>query len=515
MCICNCTACPLAQLQGIEGHPHVVHWHAANIRTDDSFVLCLELGYCDVLEVLHSSDERGLQARYRLREWMLQLAVALESIHKKGVAHRDIKPENLLLCTRHEASFKTSSAGGALVKPNTGPPVPPAHSLARALMSDLEARFPERVQQAKAGDESSIRFLLGMLPEMHREYKEAAVNEVLHSEVRGMRPILKLCDFGYASMVRGEEKVPVGYSPVGSMRYAAPEVYMRHLIFTEEFEFIKLWGRERMVSLQQEPYDARFIDVWSFGVTLYVLVFGSMPFRAACVNDRRFRSFVRESDPAAIASEVCAPDSVYWGPSYDQRPWKWPRSASAAIKHLLQQCMRVDPEKRWSFSQIRTHPWFATPDWQPPTEEPADMPTPSHAAAAAASQASSTPSVRFEEAFRQAAVSTAHENGLGKPGGLRQWSHGSPPSCRRPSAATVHPPPQDLLEHLGMGEHMEWLDDKKVTLADPPQVPPVPGWPAGGTLPCQHTHFTRDACTGSYDEFQHKLLHAAPIMHAL
>ena len=147
--------------------------------------------------------------------------------------------------------------------------------------------------------------------------------------------------------------------------------------------------------------------------------------------------------------------------------------------------------------------------------------TPSHGAAAAAAgagpapPASSTPSVRFEKASKQAVVSTAHQNGLGKPGGLRQWSHGSPPSSRRPSAATVHPPPQDLLEHLGMGEHMEWLDDKKVALSDPPQVPPVPGWPAGGTLPCQHTHFTRDACTGSYDEFQHKLLHAAPIMHAL
>ncbi len=494
------------QLQAVGGHPHVVHWHAAHMRADDSFVVCLELGFCDILEVLHSCKERGLQARYRLREWMLQLAVALQAVHSKGVAHRDVKPENLLLCTRHEASLKSGST--QRVKEHVGPPVPPTSSLARAVWSDLQSTMPSTVQAAMDGDEEAADELLVAMPALHKQYKKAALADVLAQEVTGMRPILKLCDFGYASTVREGEQVPVGYSPVGSMRYAAPEVYMRHLIFTEEFEFVNLWGRERMASLQQEPYDSRFIDVWSFGVTLYVLVFGSMPFRAACVNDRRFRAFVRDSDPSAIALEVCAPDAAYWSASYDQRPWKWPKGTTPALKHLLRQCMRVDPEKRWTFAQIREHPWFGTPEWVPPdSEELAEHPL------------HTPPSPSLQPSLHPARNSDASSD---------DDAGDTPASARSPKAraakagtGTGQLPkgPMGSLQDIKQQttELMPWLKDldEVELLGGYTRAPPQPGWPVGSAPPCVSHAEAHAASNVTYDVMLHKRLQQAQILRCI
>ena len=496
-------------------------------------MFCLELAFCDVLEVLHASDDRGLKARYRLREWMLQLAVALQAVHAKGIAHRDIKPENLLLCTRHKASLRSAlpEDGSTPIfnKPNIGPPINDMDSLARSILSDLEVGHPGMLLAAKNGDERAVEAALLALPELHARYKKHAVQDMLGDDIHSMRPILKLCDFGYASMVREGDTVPVGYSPVGSMRYAAPEVYMRHLIFTEEFEFIKLWGRDRLASLQLEPYDSRRIDVWSFGVTLYVLVFGAMPFRAACVNDRRFRAFVRESDPDAIALEVCAPSSEYWGPAYDQRPWKWPKGATAALKHLLQQCMRVDPEKRWTFDRIRKHAWFGNPDWVPP------LPKQSGGTAAAGKHGQqSTAAPPALSGAGAASPHQPHKHSVHFDRGVRPAPNGSEDSPKRFSG----PPPDkglltrhltggtsvpaftgavsnsELLEGLGIAP-MHWLEEMPTPLASFDRDSAVPKLPFEPCEPAGSDTFVRKACSSSYDALLHSVTTRCTIVGAL
>ncbi|KAH9711730.1 protein kinase domain-containing protein [Citrus sinensis] len=64
-------------------------------------------------------------------------------------------------------------------------------------------------------------------------------------------PRLKICDFGYSksSVLHSQPK-----STVGTPAYIAPEVLLRH------------------------EYDGKIADVWSCGVTLYVMLVGGYPF---------------------------------------------------------------------------------------------------------------------------------------------------------------------------------------------------------------------------------------------
>ena len=259
-------------------------------------------------------------------------------LHSKGIAHRDLKPENLLLCSQEDPRILSKPEAARL------PPLSPTGSTTAAL--PLSSPKPRLAPPA-------------LKP------KELVLDEVRSSELLSDRPIVKVCDFGYAAMAKDSAGRIVGYSPVGSMRYAPPEVYQRNLMFTDPDTFLDLWGQDTMDSLQGTPYDACAADVWSFGVTLYVLVLGSMPFKAPCVNNDRFRSFLMETQPQAQQQAICAPQHPVWqGPGAVKR-WRWPRANSPALAHLITRCMAVDPADRPSFSEITTHPWFTKPSWDP------------------------------------------------------------------------------------------------------------------------------------------------------
>jgi serine/threonine-protein kinase SRK2 len=64
-------------------------------------------------------------------------------------------------------------------------------------------------------------------------------------------PRLKICDFGYSksSVLHSQPK-----STVGTPAYIAPEVLLK------------------------KEYDGKIADVWSCGVTLYVMLVGAYPF---------------------------------------------------------------------------------------------------------------------------------------------------------------------------------------------------------------------------------------------
>ncbi|KAL4331999.1 hypothetical protein GQ457_07G023740 [Hibiscus cannabinus] len=124
-------------------------------------------------------------------------------------------------------------------------------------------------------------------------------------------PRVKICDFGYSksSVFHSQPK-----STVGTPAYIAPEV------------------------LSKKEYDGKIADVWSCGVTLYVMLVGSYPFEDP-VDPKNFRKTIGR----ILSVHYSIPDYV---------------RVSMDCKHLLSRIFVANPDKRISIPEIRSHPWF-------------------------------------------------------------------------------------------------------------------------------------------------------------
>ncbi|KAK7311119.1 hypothetical protein RJT34_09039 [Clitoria ternatea] len=124
-------------------------------------------------------------------------------------------------------------------------------------------------------------------------------------------PQLKICDFGYSksSVLHSQPK-----STVGTPAYIAPEV------------------------LSRSKYDGKVADVWSCGVTLYVMLVGSYPFEDPD-DPRNFRKTLQR----ILNVDYSIPNYV---------------RLSKDCANLLSQIFVASPEKRITISEIKTHPWF-------------------------------------------------------------------------------------------------------------------------------------------------------------
>jgi serine/threonine-protein kinase SRK2 len=145
-------------------------------------------------------------------------------------------------------------------------------------------------------------------------------------------PRLKICDFGYSkhSLIDSEPK-----STVGTPAYIAPEV------------------------LSHKAYDGKAADVWSCGVTLYVMVVGAYPFEDPS-DARNFRKTI-----ARIVSVNFAFPSAL--------------ALSEECKDLVRRIFVVDTARRFTIKDIKAHAWFqrnlpaelqnaVTNDGPPPSE---------------------------------------------------------------------------------------------------------------------------------------------------
>ncbi|KAK8642765.1 hypothetical protein V6N13_012097 [Hibiscus sabdariffa] len=124
-------------------------------------------------------------------------------------------------------------------------------------------------------------------------------------------PRVKICDFGYSksSVFHSQPK-----STVGTPAYIAPEV------------------------LSKKEYDGKIADVWSCGVTLYVMLVGSYPFEDP-VDPKNFRKTIGR----ILSVHYSIPNYV---------------RVSMDCKHLLSRIFVANPEKRISIPEIKSHPWF-------------------------------------------------------------------------------------------------------------------------------------------------------------
>ncbi|PKI74855.1 hypothetical protein CRG98_004627 [Punica granatum] len=124
-------------------------------------------------------------------------------------------------------------------------------------------------------------------------------------------PRLKICDFGYSksSLLHSRPK-----STVGTPAYIAPEV------------------------LSRREYDGKLADVWSCGVTLYVMLVGAYPFEDP-EDPKNFRKTISR----IMAVQYRIPDYVH---------------ISQDCRQLLARIFVASPARRITIKEIKSHPWF-------------------------------------------------------------------------------------------------------------------------------------------------------------
>ncbi|KAG8499315.1 hypothetical protein CXB51_005875 [Gossypium anomalum] len=218
-----------------------------------------------------------------------------EHVQREIMNHRSLKHPNIvrfkevLLTPTHLAIVMEYAAGGELFE----------RICSAGRFSEDEARF--FFQQLISG----VSYCHSMQI-CHRDLK--LENTLLDGSTA---PRVKICDFGYSksSVLHSQPK-----STVGTPAYIAPEV------------------------LSKKEYDGKIADVWSCGVTLFVMLVGAYPFEDP--NDpKNFKNTIGR----ILSAHYSIPDYV---------------RASVECKHLLSRIFVANPEMRITIPEIRSHPWF-------------------------------------------------------------------------------------------------------------------------------------------------------------
>ncbi|KAJ8453163.1 hypothetical protein Cgig2_008047 [Carnegiea gigantea] len=136
-------------------------------------------------------------------------------------------------------------------------------------------------------------------------------------------PRLKICDFGYSksSVYHSQPK-----STVGTPAYIAPEVLLR-----KEYDGKAIIDMELHSLLQ-------IADVWSCGVTLYVMLVGGYPFEDP-EEPKDFRKMIQR----ILSVHYTIPESI---------------NISQECRHLISRIFVADPESRITMPEIKRHDWF-------------------------------------------------------------------------------------------------------------------------------------------------------------
>ncbi|XAR73952.1 Non-specific serine/threonine protein kinase [Bertholletia excelsa] len=124
-------------------------------------------------------------------------------------------------------------------------------------------------------------------------------------------PRLKICDFGYSksSVLHSQPK-----STVGTPAYIAPEVLLK------------------------QKYDGKIADVWSCGVTLYVMLVGAYPF-----EDPDEPKDVRKTINRILNLQYSIPDNIQISPE---------------CQHLISRIFVGEPAQRIIIPEIMNDCWF-------------------------------------------------------------------------------------------------------------------------------------------------------------
>ncbi|GER30845.1 protein kinase superfamily protein [Striga asiatica] len=255
------------------------------------FVRDIGSGNFGVARLMRDKQTRELVAvKYIERGEKIDENVQREIINHRSLRHPNIiKFKEVILTPTHLAIVMEYASGGELFERicNAG------------RFSEDEARF--FFQQLISG----VSYCHSMQI-CHRDLK--LENTLLDGSPA---PRLKICDFGYSksALLHSQPK-----STVGTPAYIAPEVLLK------------------------KEYDGKIADVWSCGVTLYVMLVGAYPFEDPA-EPKDFRKTIHR----ILSVQYSIPDNI---------------NVSEECWHLISRIFVADPAQRITMNEIRNHVWF-------------------------------------------------------------------------------------------------------------------------------------------------------------
>ncbi|XP_060173255.1 serine/threonine-protein kinase SAPK2-like isoform X2 [Lycium barbarum] len=255
------------------------------------FVKDLGCGNFGVAKLVRDNNTKELFAvKFFERGQKIDEHVQREIMNHRSLSHPNIiRFKEVLLTPTHLAIVMEYAAGGELFQ----------RICSAGRFNEDEARF--FFQQLISGV-SYCHFM----QICHRDLK--LENTLLDGSTA---PRVKICDFGYSksSLFHSQPK-----STVGTPAYVAPEI------------------------LSKKEYDGKVADVWSCGVTLYVMLVGAYPFEDP-------------TDPKNFLKTISRIFSVQYSVPQNVQ-------ISMECQHLLSRIFVADPEKRITIPEIKKHPWF-------------------------------------------------------------------------------------------------------------------------------------------------------------
>ncbi len=334
-------------------HPNVVSLHDV-VDDPGSDRLYLVSDFVNGGPLLSSSGEDSWEPLKHtwLRYFMFQLAESLAYLHSFGIAHRDIKPENILVhiesgdpsemrpwrsvvtmpdapvvATVHESTEEHAGSPNTPQGPEGPPPVEADSSDDEAFASDtpvlqLSPAELRRIRGSNAGTPGGSSSAVAARSPLAKALSGRLSARDGRStgrtgEMEALLGVtLKLADFGLAQVFEGDDNTR---STAGTAAFTAPE----------------------MVSEQGRKggFSARKADVWALGVTLYMCMFGCMPFRGSTLPEL-YRA-VQEEEP-------------------EMPPKGWTGDVDDAGVDLLQHLLDKDPATRFSMQDVMSHKFVAT-----------------------------------------------------------------------------------------------------------------------------------------------------------
>ncbi|KAE8649702.1 hypothetical protein Csa_012923 [Cucumis sativus] len=283
-------------------HPNIVRFKEASLFFSQVILTSTKLGivmeYAGGGQLFRRISNSGCCTEDEARYFFQQLICGLEYIHSMQICHRDLKLDNILLDGSKAprvkiCDFGYSKSSMLYSKPNT--------------IVDYSTTYAAPMDQANGQDDGQISINLDIISVFCHHLEAIPIKEKFSSPRAPWHAIQQ----------RPRLLYPLHSIPntrVGSTTYSAPEV------------------------LVEGQYNGKIADVWSCGVTLYVMLFGSYPF-----EDPNDPKNIRKTIKRIMHIDYKIPENI---------------KISEDCRDLLSHIFVVDPSMRIPLQEIKSHPWF-------------------------------------------------------------------------------------------------------------------------------------------------------------